>query len=189
MQIGCLGWGSLVWNPGVLPIRGKWFEDGPLLPIEFARRSRDGRITLVIVKDRPVVRTLWAILTSDNVQAAKKSLASREGIKDENIGKHIGFWTDGGSNGECVDIISEWAKSHQLTAVVWTNLPPKFNGQENKAPTVGEVIQYLKDLRPIEKRRLAEEYISKAPPQVDTEYRREIKLQLNWLKERTAACA
>ena len=56
MKIACLGWGSLVWRPDNLLIRSEWFSDGPFLPIEFARRSQDGRLTLVIVEKAKPVR-------------------------------------------------------------------------------------------------------------------------------------
>jgi hypothetical protein len=40
-----------------------------------------------------------------------------------------------------------------LDAVVWTNLPPKFNGEEGKVPIVEEVISFLKVQPPETKRR------------------------------------
>jgi len=92
MEIACLGWGSLVWDPRSIPIRGKWFDDGPLLPIEFARESNDGRITLVISNTDHQVRTLWSLMSLTNLEAAKKALAIREGISESNIKNCIGFW-------------------------------------------------------------------------------------------------
>jgi hypothetical protein len=45
MRIACVGWGSLVWDPRDLPVKGAWRPDGPRLPIEFARQSDNGRLT------------------------------------------------------------------------------------------------------------------------------------------------
>ena len=176
MIIACLGWGSLVWDPRALPIRGKWFEDGPFLPIEFARQSSDGRITLVIVKDKPLVKSLWTMFTSEGVKGATASLAEREGTLERNIG----YWhRDGNSGGEFNDIVSKWAINKGLDAVVWTNLPPKFGNENGKVPTAEEVVHYLAGL-PVEKQRHCKDYILKAPRQIDTEYRRVIMSKLNW---------
>ena len=59
LMIGTVGWGSLIWDSRGLPTRGVWFDDGPLLPIEFARESSNGRITLVICDISYRVRACW----------------------------------------------------------------------------------------------------------------------------------
>ena len=53
MKIAILGWGSLLWQPKDLQFDKEigWSKNGPMLPIEFARISKDGRLTLVITKD------------------------------------------------------------------------------------------------------------------------------------------
>ena len=50
MIIACFGWGSLVWNPADLPMVGDWQSDGPALPVEFTRKSNNGRVTLVYAR-------------------------------------------------------------------------------------------------------------------------------------------
>ena len=85
MKIACIGWGSLIWNPRNLKIRQKWFEDGPLLPIEFARQSGDKRITLVIEEKSDPIRTLWALMSVNDIKEAKESLRKREGCSEEKI--------------------------------------------------------------------------------------------------------
>jgi hypothetical protein len=48
MKIVILGWGSLIWDPRDLPHQEPWLDDGPKLPLEFSRISKDRRLTLVI---------------------------------------------------------------------------------------------------------------------------------------------
>lgn len=48
MAIGIIGWGSLIWAHGELKLGSRWFHDGPVLPLEFARISKRDRVTLVI---------------------------------------------------------------------------------------------------------------------------------------------
>lgn len=134
MKIGCLGLGSLVWNPEGLPIRGKWFQDGLMLPIEFARQSKDGRIILVLVSGVPFVRSLWALMSVDGFDEACKALADREGIPEKMISTSIGVWEQ---NSEATDefniLVGDWAQRMNLDAVIWTALTPKFKN-ESRTP-------------------------------------------------------
>jgi hypothetical protein len=80
MKIACLGWGSLIWRPENLQVQEKWFEDGPILPIEFSRQSDNGRITLIIDEKAKPVRVLWALMTTENLELSIESLKEREFI-------------------------------------------------------------------------------------------------------------
>jgi hypothetical protein len=94
MLIACLGWGSLVWDPRELPIHGRWFEDGPLLPIEFARQSQDGRLTLVLVPGYEAkVRSLWTLFSVGTVDDAREALRRRERVLEKNKSQHIHAWS------------------------------------------------------------------------------------------------
>ena len=176
-NIACLGWGSLIWNPRTLPIRRYWFDDGPLVPVEFARQSGDGRITLVVEPDnaRPV-RVLWALMDTECQEDACDQLAAREGIKCK-VDEHVGQWPQGTT--ESIPGIEQWARARDLDAVVWTALPACFDGVE-RTPCEKEVIAYLQGLRGT-KRDEAERYVRRAPRQIDTAYRRGIEAALHWL--------
>ncbi len=94
MNIACLGWGSLIWDQRSLPVRGKWFDDGPVLPIEFARESSGRRITLVIADVEYTVRSLWALMSVKTLEEAKSQLAEREGVSEKkiNFGVRLDLW-------------------------------------------------------------------------------------------------
>ncbi|MDX1217395.1 hypothetical protein GOL99_17845 [Sinorhizobium medicae] len=171
----CLGWGSLIWCQKTLPVSGTWQADGPDLPLEFVRESRDRRITLVICEGAPTVTTLWARLDVSSVDAAKQALIAREGPQP----KGIGWWSpDGASKHYGVEVIGEWAKARGIDGVVWTALKPKI-GDEYRTPAQGEVIAHLSGLQGLE-REAAEEYVRLAPRQIVTPYRSEIEASLGW---------
>ena len=180
MKIACLGWGSLVWRPEGLLIQRQWFQDGPLLPIDFVRQSKDGRLTLVINETSIVVRTLWALMDTTDLDKAKTSLQIREGIKKENIDTHIGVLkvTDNYDN-EMMNGIKQWAVNRKLDAVIWTSLGAKFMGADKRVPTIDEALDYLRTL-PVKERQNAEEYIRRTPIQIDTLFRQRFEKEFNW---------
>lgn len=176
--IACLGWGSLVWDPRELAIQRQWFNDGPLIKVEFARQSQDGRITLVLTENTNPVRSLWAAMDASDLASAKSVLRKREGIPEKNEEKHIGAWSVGQPSPSLISGLAEWASAHGVAHVIWTNLPPKFDGEE-KAPSSDQVVQYLAGLVGAQ-REVAERYVRFTPTQIDTTYRRHIEAELQW---------
>jgi len=178
-KIACLGWGSLVWDPRDLPVQREWFRDGPFVQVEFARKSQDERITLVLEHSAKDVRSLWALMDTPDLAASREALRRREGISKKNEGQHIGNWSAGDPSPESIPDLASWALANALDHVVWTALPPKFHDAE-QTPTAEQVVGYLKGLVGT-KRDHSEQYVRRAPRQIDTAYRRLIEAELNWV--------
>lgn len=187
--IACIAWGSLVYDPRGLPC-GDWRNDGPMLPVEFAResggkkRSDPGdRITLVICPNVERVRTYWASLDVQDLWTARRRLAAREFDRADDTWtkKHIGYWdrASGESFGLEANTIGVWAEARSLSAVVWTHLEFGFKKSRGVMPEGPAIVQYLRDLDAT-RRPAAENYVRCAPAQVDTAYRRLIAQDLNW---------
>lgn len=165
MTIACLGWGSLIWrNEGLLCDRN-WRTDGPQLPVEFARTSRGGEITLVILDDVPAVPVLWSIMEVSTLAAAVENLRIREGNTHR---KWIGSWSrDRGSTTPYHEVVANWARPREFSGVVWTALPPKCGEEVGRIPTLTDILDHISTLEPVKQDR-AREYILKAPPQITT---------------------
>lgn len=179
MTIACLGWGSLIWRRENLPVIEPWHEDGPSLPIEFARQSDNGRITLVVAAGVPNCPVLWAALNVETLEEAKRALSLREG-PGVNLNR-VAYWSPASaSRRDEVAAIEAWALTKRdIHAVVWTALGPKFGGESGRVPNEQEVIAYLKQLEG-KQRDDAEEYVRYAHWQIRTRYRAAIEHALGW---------
>ncbi len=181
MNIACLGWGSLIWDPRELPFCGRWQPDGPYLPIEFARESGGPRITLVIADVEQQVPSLWTLMAVATLEEARLALGRREAVADQHIPYAVGCWekrTDKvyGAGGEK---IRAWAQQQGLDAVVWTNLWCGFKHARQQMPTYRQVLSFLNKIPP-QQRHAAEQYVRRTPRQVDTVFRRKLQRDLGW---------
>jgi hypothetical protein len=184
MNIACLAWGSLVWDPRDLPIQRCWFDDGPFVPVEFSRQSKDGRITLVVDENAESVRVLWARMTLTDLEGAMKALRDREGITASDWKSRIGKWEDGNPAPKDIISLPAWAQAHGIDAAIWTALGPQYtkNGETNftkERPSPEWVLSYLQELTG-PPRDVAERYFRCTPQQIDTKYRQRVESALGW---------
>ena len=187
-MIVCLGWGSLIWDPRDLPVASPvhcvhgerlgignaWAKDGPGVRVEFVRQSNDGRLTLVLYPKAKSVRSLWARMIVDSLSVAAECLRKREGTRK----KFIGHWSKGDKDPREIQELGCWASKRDVDHVIWTALGRKFRGHLC-APTETQAVAYLSGLSGCTRFR-AEEYVRRAPPQIDTLYRRSIERDLGW---------
>lgn len=174
MKIAILGWGSLIWQPKDLAFNKEfgWKQNGPILPIEFARISKDGRLTLEITEKGTELTTLYALSNYHDLDETILNLAVREGSGRKSIGyydKNNNAFSS--SNLNIKSNIVEWIEQTDFDTVIWTDLPEKL---ESKDP-----LKYLKSLTG-NKSALAEEYIRRTPTQIKTALRTKIEEELNW---------
>ena len=179
MHIACLGWGSLCWSSGDLPLASNWMDDGPVLPVEYLRQSNDGRLTLVLSSTARPVRTLWAKLALPSIDHAREALRRREGIPEPGVSGIGSLPMPGGRHYAHVDNIRPWMARRGLDGVVRTALGPRFNDIRGEVPSLEEALEYLRQL-PASQRKLAEEYVRRTPPSVMTLYREAFVRELGW---------
>ena len=207
-MIVCLGWGSLIWDLDGLPVEkleggvpvprwvlspegediGDWKPDGPQVRVEFARQSGEERDRLTLVLHDAAERqpSLWARMTVATLDEAVRALTKREyrGIAEWNIdswsNNNIGRWSNDKADPPDIPGLGAWASDRDIQDVIWTALRPKFCGLPSVAPTEDQAVAYLKKLSGERKADEAKKYVRRAPPQIDTAYRRRIVRCLGW---------
>ena len=190
MGVAVIGWCSLIWEPKDLPLQSKWHANGPVLPLEFARLSNDGCVTLVVHPGEPPQPTYWALSSCDDWEQAREDLQKRERCPDiQSI--HV-LTSQGKFHGKdrCAEImesVSTWLTSKpQINAALWTGLGEGNNWhkrlKQKFAPNLA--FSYLSSLEGEEMAR-ARRYIIKAPSRIRTELRKRIEAELGWQAEET----
>jgi hypothetical protein len=179
VRIAILGWGSLIWCPGALQIKSCWHRDGPALPVEFARISKDGRLTLVIHPGSKDQQTLWAAAVSEDINVVQQNLREREETDSRFIHSATagGTFSDGVGN-EVRGAIANWLGDRpNLQGCVWTGLASNWKERQKSDFSVSQAVQYLKNL-PDPSR--AQEYFRNTPTQIQTQVRVAVREQLLW---------
>jgi len=186
MKIAIIAWGSLIWQPKDLlfDTEFSWKEDGPILPIEFARISKDGRLTLVITQNGTFVPTLCSLSKYETLDEAILNLAVREGSGRRSISSYNKSKNEFSHNVFFKERIVDWINEKGFDAVIWTNLGENWDIKNETKKIVktikpDERIEYLTNLKG-NASALAEEYIRKTPLQIRTKYRAKIEEELNW---------
>lgn len=178
MKIGCLAWGSLLWKTGPLKLASSWHDDGPMLPIEFARVADAGELSTTLCEGMAPQRTWWVLLQDEDLAEARESLRQREQVDVEHP-EWIGSLPASRSF-FCSEQIGQWLKRQDLDAVVWTALPPRFDGVEGQPPSVDQAVDYLEQLQG-EVRAHAESYVRQIPSSLATGFRKAIEMRLGWI--------
>jgi len=179
MKIAVLAWGSLYWDKRNLKILGEWKKGGVSLPVEFARISKDGRLTLVITEEHGTsIETYWAISEHSSLNDAIENLKDRENTNPIGIGyldvKHQAMCSR--LSRKLIKKISIWAESKGVDAVIWTDLKSNFKEKYREKFTIENAMSYLDSLTG-KKKENAFEYIDKAPELTKTELRKTIEKQ------------
>ncbi|WP_338762274.1 hypothetical protein [Massilia sp. METH4] len=178
MNIACIAWGSLLWNPGPLKLTSGWHPGGPHLPLEFARDSDDSdELALVLCPGVPLIPTYWAYVDAADLATARAMLAAREKIAaghPEFVGSVAAV-----DSAPTLPGIAAWLAESRIDAAIWTALPPKFDGIGGRMPSGSEAVDFLASLQG-DTRKAAEFYVRRTPPHIDTRYRRLIEARLGW---------
>ncbi len=181
MNIAVIGWGSLIWCPGSLRIKTKWRMEGPALPIEFARISEDGRLTLVIHPNSAPQQTYWALSELTELEAARRNLQEREGCP---LGKIRSFPVGGAEEEVPRTVAAEldaWLAKHEdIEAVIWTGLTTNWNEKFQMEFSPDDAVHYLEklDAEPKQTRltyERAREYVRNTPSSIQTEVRTKMR--------------
>ncbi len=173
-QVAVIGWGSLIWSAERLRVDSRWRRDGPRLPVEFARISQDGRLTLVIEPSSPEQTTYWALSGLRTLDEARENLRLRERATSPSAIHYLERFGDGSATipNLVEERVRRWLGEHaELKAAIWTGLASNWELIRGAGFTPEQGVSYLEHLSGDAYER-AKEYVTNAPPQIQTAVRK-----------------
>ena len=181
-KIAILGWGSLLWDKSQNDFEDHhedWRLDGPILKLEFSRKSSSRLNDLTLVIDPAhgqECQVAYALSKRGNLEQAIADLCPREKTKE----KHIGFaFADGsrrkGRDANSIDVVIRWANARSVDVVLWTDLPGGFDDVPKKG-FVNAAVNHVQGLSP-EGKAMAAEYVWRAPEFVVTSLRETLQAE------------
>jgi hypothetical protein len=160
------------------------------LPIEFARISADGRLTLVIHPGCEEQTTYWALSEYRDIEGATQNLKEREGCSRERIAS---MRTDDTGGEDAIKLkIKEWLRNKiDVDAAVWTNLRSNWRDKTCQGFNVENAVRYLEEVehRQQEAAELLKRvrgYVRNAPEQIQTQVRERIRQRTGWADNKLA---
>ncbi|MBD1912845.1 MULTISPECIES: hypothetical protein [unclassified Leptolyngbya] len=179
-MIAILSWGSLIWKPQDLPYEGAWKQGGPALPVEFTRVKTARPLTLVLDPVNGVdcpTRFAWSSRT--NLADAIQDLQSRENASLEETGyidlqQNLSSVRDHPEQINIDRIVRQWCHKQQITAAVWTAIPPNFKDELGVDFSVEAAMQYFEQL-PKPDQDSVMEYIQNTPSEITTPFRQHVE--------------
>jgi len=184
LKIVVLAWGSLVWDRRDLKIAAEFAPNGPLLPVEFCRIAKDGRLTLAIDETFGDVCTSYSAPSAlDALDQAIENLRLREETSASNIGfvePASGRQSDTAvhRHPQVCATIAAWTEASGYDAAIWTALESNFDqyGKGGEPFSVTAALRYLETLERDDAAAFARalDYIRKAPAEVQTPVRDQV---------------
>jgi hypothetical protein len=185
MKIAILAWDSLVGDRRQLQAAGDFAPNGPLLPIEFCRVSRDGRLTLVVDETFGAVCTSHSVASGitdldeaiDNLRLAEGAPNARQiGFVEPASGRRSDIAAE--RHPQVIEAISAWAAANGYDAAIWGALASNFDepGRGGEPFSVTAALRYLEALESRDAAGFAAAlaYMRKAPIEVETPVREEV---------------
>lgn len=160
-RIAILAFGSLVWSPRDLQIKGDWRYGGPALPVEFSRIAANGRLVLTYTPGVEALPTYYAESAFTDPEEAIANLAGREGCQIRHISA---FKAD-------QPAFKDWLQAHDFDHALHCALPLNFAALRGEEFSGAAAQRYLDTLDEAQFA-TAWEYIVKAPPEIMTPVRR-----------------